>query len=281
MAKTPSAPALDRGLSIMELLASSTNGLTLPELTRRLKLPKSSVHSLLLTLERRGYLSRNTTAKRYLFGLKVFSLANMALNGIQLRERAAPFLRALMERTHLTVHLGIREQDEIVLIEKVEAPGLLRIATWVGKRMDLHCSGLGKALIAYLPEKDLLRLFADRILPRYNENTIVSSRRLREDVKRTRCLGYSADDEEGEIGFRCLGAPIFDQTGTAVAAISVAGSTVQITSENLTSIGVMVKEAAASISRCLGFDPELQNVQLPRLGAAASSAVLKIRETSA
>ena len=139
---TPSAPAAERTLSILELLSVTKNGLTLPELSRRLGLPKSSTYCLLVTLERRGYLHRNNRTHRYMFGLKLFSLANMALSGIELRENATGFLQSLMQRSRLTVHMALIEGDEAVLIEKVEPPGLVRLATWVGKRLDLHCSAV-------------------------------------------------------------------------------------------------------------------------------------------
>src|SRR5512133_2205804 len=121
--KTPSVPALERALAILELLAASRAGVTLPEVAEKLRLPKSSVHCLLLTLERHGYLHRNEKTNRFLFGAKLFSLGNMALSGLELREVAAPFLRALMESTHLTAHLAILERHEAVLIDKAEPPG--------------------------------------------------------------------------------------------------------------------------------------------------------------
>lgn len=254
--KTPTVPALERGLALLELLATSKSGLTLPELTRRLELPKSSTHCLLVTLERLGYLRRNEKTGRYLFGLKLFSLANLALSGLDLREQAAPYLRALMERTRFTVHMAILEQGEAVLVEKVEAPGLLKLASWVGKRMEVHCTGLGKALLAHLPEAELDRLIREHGLPRYNENTIRSARRLKENLTLARQQGYTLDDEEEELGFRCLGAPLRDHTGSVVAAISVAGTTAQITPENLPALAREVKKTAAAISLALGFHPD-------------------------
>ncbi|HEY2931869.1 MAG TPA: IclR family transcriptional regulator [Acidobacteriota bacterium] len=251
--KTPSVPALERGLSVLELLAKSKTGLTLSVLTRKLQLPKSSTHCLLLTLERCGYLQRNDKTGRYLFGLKIFSLANMAVNGIQLREQAAPFLHALMQRTRLTVHMAILEQNEAVLIEKVEPPGLLKLATWLGKRMDVHCTGVGKALIAHIPDEELDLLIREHGLPRHNENTIASPKALKRDLAQIRKQGYSLDDEEDEIGLRCLGAPIFDHLGSAIAAISVSGTTTQITTENVPLLAGEIRKAASAISRVLGF----------------------------
>jgi DNA-binding IclR family transcriptional regulator len=253
---TKSVPALERALMILEVLAKSKDGLTLSQITRKLGIPKSSAHSLLLTLERRGYLHRNVQTGRYMFGFKLFSLANMALKNIELREQARPFLKALMESTELTVHMAMLEDNEVVIIDKIEPPGLLKLGTWIGKRMDVHCTGVGKAYIAYLPEEEIDRLIAPG-LARYNENTITSARKLKEELARIRKLGYSLDDEEETIGLRCIGAPIFDHTGQVVASISVAGTTAQITSENLTWLAERVKQTASAISRQLGSEPSV------------------------
>jgi DNA-binding IclR family transcriptional regulator len=250
---TPSVPAVDRTLAILELLSVTRSGLTLPELSRRLNLPRSSTYCLLLTLTRRGYLVRNGRTRRYMFGLRLFSVANRAIGSVELREQAATLLQSLARRSRLTVHMAILEDDTAVLIEKVEPPGLVRIATWVGKSMDLHCSGVGKCLLAYLPEPELSRVVRDHGLTRYNENTITSIRKLRQQAADIKRLGYSIEDEEGEIGCRCVGAPIFDHCGNVIAAISVCGTTAQIKSEDFAKFGAMVRQVAAEISEVLGF----------------------------
>jgi DNA-binding IclR family transcriptional regulator len=251
--KTPSVPALDRALSTLEMLANSRSGLSLPELARRLSLPKSSVHCLLLTLERRGYLHRNEKTNRYLFGYKLFSVANEALSGIELREKAVPFLRALMSRTRLTVHLAILERNEGVLIEKVEPAGVYKLATWLGKRMQLHCTGVGKALMAWLPEAEVDTIVRERGFPRHNDNTVASVKKLKDELARIRKVGYAIDDEEDELGYRCIGCPIFDEHGNAIAGVSVSGTTSQITAENAGAVAEQVKQCAASISALLGY----------------------------
>jgi DNA-binding IclR family transcriptional regulator len=253
-ATTHSVPSVERALAILEVLAASKGGLTLAELTRRLGLARSSTHCLLLTLERCGYLLRNNSTHRYVFGLKVFSLANLALSRIALREQAGPFLHELMETSRLTVHMAVLDRGEAVIVEKVEPPGLLRLASWVGKRFDLHCTGVGKALLAHLPESEF-----DRVLKlglaRHNENTVASVKKLREQIAHIRRVGYSLEDEEGEIGFRCIGAPIFDHTSNVAAAISVAGTTAQIDPGKFRPLAERVKETASRISQSLGFVP--------------------------
>jgi DNA-binding IclR family transcriptional regulator len=254
--KTQSVPSLHRALAIFEFLSSSKSGMTLQELVHATALPRSSVHCLLLTLQRQGYVHHNDRTSRYMLGLKFFSLANAALSGVKLREQAAPFLVNVLRKTGLTTHLAIREQHEIVLIAKYETPGMFRLATWLGKRMEAHCTGLGKAMLAHMPEAQLEEMLRSRGLPRHNENTIVSTPKVKEELARVRSQGYALDDEEDEVGLRCIGVPVFDETGQAVAAISVAGTILQITRENTRELAAIVMEAAESLSRCLGYFAE-------------------------
>jgi DNA-binding IclR family transcriptional regulator len=249
---THSVPAIDKAFMILEMLAVSRTGMTLPEIVKKSGLPKSSVHCILITLQRQKYFYRNENTGRYLFGSRLFSLANRALGGLHLRDVAMPALRALMQTTRLTVHMAILEQHEAVLIAKVDAPGAFRLATWIGKRMEVHCTGLGKALISRLSEEELDRLFKDRGLPRHNENTLASPKRLREDLAKTAKRGYAIDDEEDEIGLRCLGVPVLDCSGAVIAALSLAGGTSQITDENVGPLAAELKRTAEFISRALG-----------------------------
>jgi DNA-binding IclR family transcriptional regulator len=217
---------------------------------------KSSVHCILLTLERCGYVRRHERTSRYTLALKLFGLANAALNGLELRERATPFLRALAERNHLTVHMAILEGNEPLLVEKVEPPGVVRLATWVGKRMDVHCTALGKVLASILPEEELTELIRKRPLIRHNDSTIVSLKKLKEDLARVRVLGYAVDDEEEEIGMRCVGCAVLDPDGKTVAAISVTGTTDQVTHENLPVLSAELKTAASALTESLKLHAE-------------------------
>jgi DNA-binding IclR family transcriptional regulator len=246
-AKTQSVPALERALSILESLSRSKHGLTLSQLARTLELPKSSVHCLLLTFERHGYLRRDENSGRYRLGLRLCDLANVALGGVMLRDQAAPYLNQLRESTQLTTHLAVLEQDEVVLIEKIE-PLTSRINSWVGKRMDVHCTALGKALTAYLPEEQVEALVRRRGMLRHNDNTIATFRRLKEELEQVRKQGYSVDDEEEEIGVRCLGAAILNANQQAIAAVSITGTTAQIHVETRDALVAKLRAAAAAIA---------------------------------
>jgi DNA-binding IclR family transcriptional regulator len=258
MATEYSVPSVSRALNILELLAQSQRGLTLSDISRRLGLPKSSTHVLTKTLERSGYLKSSKFSGRFCFGLKLVSLSRMALENLDLREQARPFLQELMVRTGLTVHLAILEGTEAVIIEKIEAAGMLRLATWVGRRLDANSSGVGKALLAFAePESSKQRL--NRPLARYNKNTISSPERLARELRKVRELGYAFEDEEGEIGFRCIGAPIFGSGNRVIAALSIAGTTSQISNERVTKYASLVKAASRQISARLGSSSEFDN----------------------
>ncbi len=270
-ARTESVPAVERAFVILELLAGSTAGLTLPDIVEATGLPKSTVHCLLVTLQRRGYLHRNAITSRYMFGLKLFSLGNMALSGLTLREQAMPFLKKLVGRVHLTTHMAILEHREAVVVIKIEPPGIFRLATWVGKRMGVHCTSLGKALIAGLPAAEIDAIIREHGLPRHNEHTICSRERLKRDLAKTARLGYAVDDEEDEIGLRCIGVPVHAHDGSVIASISIAGATSQITSDNLSAMAAIVIETAAALSQSLGHTGAKPPI-IPAAAAAASGA---------
>lgn len=231
---------------MLEMLATSHRGLTSSEIARNLDLPRSSVHYVLLTLERCGYLYRGGERGRYVFTPKLFELANSTLERLRIRDIAHPALRKLGEEAKLTVHMAIIDQNEAVIIDKVE-PRDHHLATWIGKRMPLHCTGTGKALIAFMPQDVTDRIIANGLI-RYNDNTIVSPRKFREELAKIRTNGYALDDEEETVGLRCIGAPILDPESQPVAAVSVAGTIHQITPENLKELVDAVRRAATRIS---------------------------------
>lgn len=251
--RTPSVPAVERALGILDALAQSRNGLSLSQLVESSQLPKSSTHCLLLTLERAGYLHRSSQTGRYTLGLKVFGLANASLNGLPMREQAAPFLLQLKDATGLTVHMGVQDGYEAVLIAKYDPPGTGGAATWRGKRMELHSTGIGKAIAAFLPEDEIRSIHGTRKFPRHNENTVCNIRKLLDDFAISRQRGYVVDDEESELGWRCLGAPVLNDMGQPVAAVSVAGTLRQIRPENMRSLAETLKACAAAISYSWGY----------------------------
>lgn len=249
--KSPST-AVDRALSMLEALADSAQGLTNSELSRRLAIPKSSASYLLRALERRGYVRRDPESGRYRPGLKVLSLNREVLTGLGIRDAAQPILRQLVERIGLTAHLAVLDQDQAVYIEKVDAPGFIKMDTWVGRRMDLHSTSVGKSLIAHRPAAEVESLFRERGLRKRTAKTITSLPRLLKELEKVRAQGYAVDDEENNLGARCVGAPVMGSDRQVQAAVGVSGTTGQVNRETLPRIAELVQEAARKISKQLG-----------------------------
>lgn len=249
MLKTPSLPSVPRALEVLFRIAASQNGLNPTQLTRSMGIPRSTMHCLLLTLERSGYIQRASPRGPYLCGSRLVELSGKTLAGSGLRGIAMPMLRSLMQRTHLTTHMAILDQSQVRIIAQI-APVEAPLTTSVGQRLEFHCTALGKAIGAYLPEPQMTAMINQRSLLPHNERTIVSPRRLSEELAATRQRGYAIDDEEDAIGYRCLGAVVLDASHMPLAAISLLGSTTEISEENSAFLAGELAHAAECISAC-------------------------------
>lgn len=240
-------PAIRRTLAVFELLAHSRRSLTLSEISRRLELPKSSVYRILTTLEEEACVHRNRETERFSLGVKLMALSRAALEGAELREQAMPLLMRLQQKTGLTVHMAILEHRQAVLIAKLEPLAAPGVGTWVGRAMDLNSTAAGKALIAHLPQSEIARHFRSRAFVRHNQRTIVDLARLERELAGVRECGYALDNEEDELGVRCVGAPVI-HGDRVIAAVSVAGSLDQVSDARLGFLAMWVKQIAMSIS---------------------------------
>ena len=243
--------AVERALNILEAAAHRRDGLTNSEISRKLGIPKSSASYILRTLERRGYLRREAETGRYRLGLKILSLGGDAQANLDIADVALPFMRALEEKIHMTVHLAVLDQGEAVYIEKVEAPGFFKVNTWVGRRMFLHSTSVGKCLLAWLPKHEVEPLVKQQGLKKRTPKTITTTTKLLSELERVKGEGYAVDDEENSVGARCLGAPVFGVTGNVVAALGASGTLTQVDEASMPRIAEAVKEAARRISRQL------------------------------
>ena len=250
--KSYSVPAVQRTLDIIEAMASNTHEMTITEANRKFRIPKSSVYAILQTLKSRGYVEKDDT-DRYFLTLKIFSLASALVDSLDLRKRLYPYLRELTDKAGITGHLAVLDSGYAVYIEKVEVLGALRLTTWVGKRMPVHSTSIGKALIAHLPDGDVDQIIAARGLTRFTERTITSARKLKVELARVREHGYAVSNEENETGVRAVASPVFDHDGRVVAAVNLGGPAVQLRVEDFPAVGRLVRAAALGMSRALGY----------------------------
>lgn len=229
-------PAVDRAMNLFELLANSSSGLTLSELSRKLNMPKSATHYLIYTLTTRGYLLRASDGRLSL-GLHLADVASAVKPEQSLREFAIPYLRQLSARFNLTSTLTVLRGAEALIIARVISAQDRAGGAWVGHHLDLHCTSQGKALIAYLSDEELCRLFGGRELGQFTPKTIVSLSALKSCLAEVRANGFSVNDEEHEQGVRAIATPVFDSLGLVVAAISVRGTPDQIPNSRLHHLG--------------------------------------------
>lgn len=244
--------SVERALTILELLAERREGLTTSDLSRRARIPKSSMSYLLRTLVARGYVRRNPESGHHTLGLRLLSLGGLAMQGMELREAALPHLRYVVDRTRLDAHLAILDHGDAVYIERVEGPGFIKMATWVGRRMVPHVTAVGKALICRFERGEIEDLFRQHHVKPATAKTITSFPRLLNELAETRRRGYALDDEEHEARVRCIAAPVVAPSGEVIASIGVSGTIGQIPDEQLPRIGAVVRAAAVKLSGQLG-----------------------------
>lgn len=241
-------PAVDRALNLLELLGSTATGLSLSAISRRLDIPKSSAYYLVTTLAKHNLVQRSPGRPVYSLGTDAVHFATMGRADCALKALCAPYIRFLSNRLRMTAQVGIREGAEARIIDRSEIPGL-KLDSWIGRHFDLHCTAVGKALISCLTRTEVENLFRSRGFPRHNENTIGSLEALRVDLEQVRRRGFATDDEEHELGVRCVASPIFNYWGGVVAALCVFSPSCRLSRSEMPNVGIEVTEAAKEISR--------------------------------
>jgi DNA-binding IclR family transcriptional regulator len=230
-------PAVDRAMSLFELLAESQSGMTLSQLSRKLDIPKSTAHYLLHTLHTRGYVQRSSDGRQYSLGLRFADVARGDNAELSLRTFAIPYLRQIVARLDLTATLAVRRSAEAVLVARVESHHDAGGGAWVGRHVDLHCTAQGKALIVDLSDEQLGKLFAGRELARFTTKTICSLSALKAHLVEVRAKGFAVNDEEMVSGVRAVAAPVVDSLGTVIASVTVRGTTRLIPTHLIAQLG--------------------------------------------
>lgn len=249
--KTYSVPAIHRTLDIIEALVRQRS-LTISEMNRNFHIPKSSVYAILQTLKARGYVERDEN-DRYSLTLRLFSIGSSLIELLDFRQELLPMLKELSDKTQITAHLAVLDDGYAVYVEKVEVLRALRLSTWVGRRMPVHSTSIGKCLIAYLTTPELVHIVAARGLPQLTPRTITSLPALQKELALVRKQGYAIANEENESGVRAVAAPIFNSTGNVVAAVNLGATTLQIRPKDLPQLGEVVRGCARRMSAQMGY----------------------------
>jgi IclR family acetate operon transcriptional repressor len=242
---------LGKTLDVLEALADARR-LSLGELSRRTHVNRTSAYRILATLATRGYIAKDADQRVYLPGPSLLAISAAFLSGRGLIHIARPAMEALSADMGETVNLGVLNGDRVLYLDMVEGHQGLRMAAHVGSHDAVHCTALGKALLAFTPAEDLQTLLASCAWEQRTRRTCKSADALRRDLARVHRRGFAVDDEENERGVRCLGVPIRDGQGRPIAALSVSGPTARLPRSAWPRIARRLNVAAHAIERRMG-----------------------------
>lgn len=242
-----------RALKIAEYVAEHGNLAGLTEISQGIGINKSTAHGLIATMEKCGYMCQDAKTGRYSLGIKVFELGQAYIANLDLREIALPYLKELSLNYQETTHLAILSGEEVVYIDKVDGLRSVGIRSQVGGRNPAYCTGVGKALLSGLAKQQIGKMYDGKVLRRYTGNTVRDVAELIDQIQQVREQGYAFDSEEFEQDLQCIAAPVKDNSGTIIAAISLSGPASRLLTFPMDEIAREVVRNAKEISLRLGF----------------------------
>lgn len=243
--------SVERAFNVLDALCRADEmGIT--ELSRELAMGKTTVFRLVATLEMIGLVKQLPSGK-YALTLRLFEMGSQVINRLGVRKLAAPFMEELFYSCNETVNLAVLDKGEIIYLDRWESREPLRIGLDVGVRVPAYCSGLGKAILAYLSPEERERAWSCTDFRRHTVNTITDRSHLDHELGRILSQGYAVDNSEYIEGIVCLAAPLFGHNGRVVAAISIAAPSVRLNNQKILTLVPRLKETAANISARLGY----------------------------
>ncbi len=250
-----------KALDILECIALADHPLSAAEAARLCNLSRPTTYRLIYTLTVRGYVTQDDNT-HYRLGTQALSLSQNVLDSLDLPKLAQPYLRQLSDITNETTYLSILDDNEILYVGKAESTQSVRTHTKIGSRNKLHCTSMGKAILAFLPESDQTKLIDQLELTANTTTTITDRTALLTELATIHAQKFAIDNEESEDDIRCVGAPVFDHTGHVFAAISVSGPAYRLSVSRLKALSSLVIDTAQTISSALGYvSPHTRSVK--------------------
>ncbi len=244
--------SLVRALAIVNRLAAADEGVTLTEVAQQVGLSSSTAHRLLTTLEQERFVQFDPERRLWTVGVQAFVAGSAFLKTRSLVGAARSHMRALMEESEETVNLAVEDEAEVIYLSQVECRQMMRAFARPGKRVPLHCSSVGKALLSAMADHELARVLHRQGLSRVTLKTITTTATLKTDLALSRERGYAIDDEEHAVGLRCIAAVVFNENASPVAAVSLSGPMARIPDERIPLLGALVRRKADAITAQLG-----------------------------
>jgi DNA-binding IclR family transcriptional regulator len=241
-------PAVDRASRIMLMLSTDARGMTLAEIASATGWHKSSIHKILFTLSRHGFLERNEAAKRYTLGIELVRCGQSVMNNLHINHSAKLFLQELADYSNETATLAILRGTKMVIVDVVESPGELRVSPPIGTIDSITAKSNGKAVLAWLPEDQVGEIIKKEGLPANTSNSITKEKIYRSELVSIREQGYAIDSEEFQEGISAVSAPVFNPEGHALGTLSIVGPASRMTKEKMHLYGKKCAKAAAQAS---------------------------------
>jgi len=242
-----------RALSLMEALGDSRGEVGIAELSKRVGLHVSTAHRILATLVARGYARQSQETGRYALGAQALHLAESYLGQVDLRRLARPVLERLSHETGETANLVILDRREALYLDKAESPQNLRIFSRIGRRAPLHCTAVGKILLAYRSKAEVDALLGRGRLECFTRNTIITVSQVRRELEKVRDQGFALDHEECEEGACCIAVPIFNARGAVEAALGISAPSTRLTPRRIEELVPDIVRAGRQVSEQLGY----------------------------
>ena len=245
--------SLARALKLLEAMAATDREISLTEISELLEWPKSTVHGILATLRDYRFVDQSAINGRYRLGVRLFEFGQKAARNWGIREVALPVMQKLNAQCGEMVQLATEDAGEVFYLEKIDSTNIIRIVSDIGVRLPMHCSGLGKALLAFRPPAEARSILTRKGMRRMTRYTLVDLSQMEIELAKIRQQGYSFDNQEIMEGLRCVAAPIFDRNGEVRYAVSVSTLAEQLTGNYFEYVVGEVIKAAAEISRNMGY----------------------------
>ncbi|CRF28962.1 transcriptional regulator [Mycobacterium tuberculosis] len=249
----PIIQSVERALRILDLFDEYHKELKITEISSRMDLHKSTVHSLLKTLQEYHYIEQNPDNGKYRLGMKLLERSSRLVQSLDIRQAAHNYLQALSKTTGQTAHLVVLDGKEGVYIDKVEGDNAVIRYSRIGRRIPLHCSAVGKALIAYKSQEQLNSILKGYHYQKHTENTIRTEEAFLQELERVRKRGYATDDQENEPGVFCIAAGVRDHSGEVIAAVSVSMLHARVTDEDKEEYIKLLLQAVGELSERMGY----------------------------
>lgn len=245
--------SVDRALSILELISNHRDGLGITEIGEKLDLHKSTVHRLLQTLIYKGFVVQDNNSRNYMISFKLFEIGQRKVEGLDILEISKKHIKRLVKQVNETVHLVVRDENEVAYIDKMEADNTISMSSKIGRRSPMYSTSVGKAILAYSEKSDIERIWKSSEIIKFTKNTITEYEKFIKELDKIKQQGYAIDNEEHELGVRCIGVPVFNRFGEVEAAISVSGPAMRMDRDKIEKIKKGVMDSAREIGRELGY----------------------------